>query len=191
MSERIMTHFQNSWGSMPPDPIPPSQFSTDRLNELITFLEEEPKRFNMRYWGASIDPETMVTYRSQALQNQPFLDQFRNQNGQEIAYCFVNTVIRQAPPCGTMLCLAGAAVILSRGKKFPLLGKNMVFIFDDDTADEAAEWLKLSDTDCLRLFFLPYWPHQFKNGNWNFEPGTPEYLANGVQRIRHFQRTGE
>jgi hypothetical protein len=63
------------------------------------------------------------------------------------------------PPCNTVACIAGDAVILSDGPP-----KRITEDFIYSVEDRATELLGLNYSQAQRLFFLSHWPADFADG---------------------------
>lgn len=105
-------------------------------------------------------------------------------------------------PCGTTLCIAGAALTINAGvAKRPILraltSESLRPLYTlwgcegySDVEPVAAKLLDLTATETQRLFYDFQWPQPFRNLMANAE--TPEAKAAiGVARIEHFIQTGE
>lgn len=81
------------------------------------------------------------------------------------------------PPCGTTACIGGWALILSQYQ-----GKGPV---DRD----AAKALHLTKKQAVRLFYVSFWPPEFKDAYLRAKPKKRAAIA--AARIDHFIKTGK
>ena len=151
------------------------------LRKVQKYILEEPKRFDLEFWGASIDPKEFAN-----------LDQYAS----AVEHCLAEL----RPPCGAIGCIAGNTLIVAGAiKPKELHGKNL-FEFGPDTLEKAAKLLKIDNDSAKRLFYLKEWgqcangevigwPEPFASELSQSEPGTKEYAQTTSARIDHFIAT--
>src|SRR5215472_5693396 len=86
------------------------------LRKVAAYILEEPKRFNLNFWGSSIDPK-----------------RFDNLAEDDDAEEAEEALLAAQPPCGTVACIAGNACIVT-GKIEPVLD-DQVYHFPGNTAE--------------------------------------------------------
>jgi len=163
----------------------PSKATIKKLRKLQEFIRKEPRRFDMSWWGTSVkNPE--------ALKENP-LARLIDQCGETNYDLSVPTFLAQKPPCGTVACLAGSALMMA-GKIKPKFskvedGEIAVFDFGWDTPDVAAHYLGIDEDGQELLFHLEGWPDKLQDG---FEDLTPKrQVERACKRIDHYIETGE
>jgi hypothetical protein len=160
---------------------PPSAETIAKLESVLAFLEQEPRRLNLGMWGIFTDnPTYMDALVESGTRLSPHL---RNAHyGEFLAFQ------EQRPPCGTVCCFAGAALIV--GKIVNPHGS--LFILPYNSPELAQKWLDLEgDTDDNLLFHVHNWPREFRNKIEKEKPGTQGYFEVLRDRVRYFERTGE
>lgn len=163
----------------------PSKKTVAKLRKLQAFLRAEPRRFDMEWWGLSVED----------------VEKFDGKAGHGGAISeAANTLKKQHPPCGTVACLAGSICIMQEIIKPEFLDEIPVYTFPSSTGEKAAEWLGLNfAAEAGKLFFtsdMDLMPH---TGRW---PGgftkryrkakTPRQKVKvACERIDHYIETGE
>lgn len=158
-----------------------SQKTEKVLRKIIAYLEEEPKRLEMGHWGIIL-PEGTVQVDGVEDQSQP------------------------APPCGTVACVAGTCLLVSKTgidflKEYGAIkkqGSTEYIHFPNSSPEKAASILGISEEKASSLFYFKNWPAGKANG-WPFKfskrymkAKTPRgrFLATKA-RIENFIATGE
>lgn len=149
------------------------------LRKVLDYIKQEPRRLQMGVWG-QILPEGTDTVEGADDANQP------------------------APPCGTVACLAGTCLLVTKaGTDFleqngavKTRGNKHYVDFPPGTPEEAMRILGISESKAKKLFYFSEW--SFEGGCWPvkyskkyMEATTPKgrYLASKA-RVEHFIRTG-
>ena len=167
----------------------PSVYTIEKLRKLQQFILEEPRRFNLSFWGAHIGPEDI---KEDCFDLADQLD--------DLGVIHVEEIQNQYPPCGTVACLAGNVCVMEGVVKPDriLPGKLEIYSFDEDTPRIARLALGISENDAERLFYLRSfgfrdlgWPEEFERRVLNCTPGTKKYAQVAVDRIEHYIKTGE
>jgi hypothetical protein len=160
----------------------PNKSTIKTLRELEKYILEEPKRFNMSFWGLTVDPN--------------YYDKVKKTgylSSEESA------LVKQKPTCGTVGCMAGNLCVMT-GKIKPKIHFNgaQVYHFPHNTALLASEILGISPYEGEKLFMLSSWttdgngwPVNFSTKLMTYSPGTKQYAQVVVDRIEHYIATGE
>ena len=159
----------------------PTQQTIEKLRKLQRYIQEEPRRFNLKYWGMSCNPDNYGTLEVE--------------EGDED---FTETLEKQRPPCGTIGCLAGSICIIE-GLIRPRFIENVsIYKFPYDTSKLAEVALGISEKDADKLFLCKSWfdskfgwPDEFAEELELYSPGSKEYADVAVRRIDHYIETGE
>jgi hypothetical protein len=157
------------------------------LQKVKAHILEEPKRFNLHYWGGIIDPSFYGSLGEK-------IDDYGPDD--------IETAIhKQHPPCGAVGCIAGNILILAGQIKptehYQGIG---VYKFPENTLELAADALGIDEAQAKRLFFLYEWgrmhqgrtvgwPEPFEDRLYDATPGTLEYAQITAERIDHFIAT--
>lgn len=167
-----------------------SEFTIGELRKLEQYMLEEPKRFNLSYWGVHIDPKLYDDESYEAKSN------LTRMSGDTLLYSHISDMFKQKPPCGTMGCLAGNYLVMRElVKPSSYCDSTEVYTFAADTDQLAADALGL-DRDQMRRLFYPNesryhgWPAEWQEKLDATKPGTLEYAQVAVDRIEHFIATG-
>lgn len=156
----------------------PNKRTVAKLKKIEKYILEEPKRLNMRFWGAHTNKPSAI-------------DDLFNEG-------VVGAALKeQNPPCGTIGCIAGTACVVAKDVKIPK--KSDFFNFPANTPVKARKWLGISNQDSHKLFYLSEmgftegwcWPAKFEDRLAKFKPGTKGYAKVVVARIEHYIKTGE
>lgn len=94
-------------------------------------------------------------------------------------------VPKKIPNCGTAGCIGGWAISIKRQEnpaKAKLFAENEYF----DEEYNAAKTLKLTEPQGKRLFFLAYWPYDFRCAYDSTQPQTKERARVIAKRIDAF-----
>jgi hypothetical protein len=163
----------------------PSKATVKKLRKLQEFIRKEPRRFDMSWWGTAVKEPLKLAANPLAV----LIDQHQDVNFD----LSVRTFLAQKPPCGTVACLAGSALMMA-GKIKPrfvkTLGEEQVAVYDfgDETEDNATKYLGLPEGDNNLLFFVDQWPDRFSDG---FEELTPKrQVERACKRIDYYIETG-
>jgi hypothetical protein len=161
----------------------PSKETIKKLRKLQTFIHKEPRRFDMSRWGTVVKNLEALTAHCDLIDQDDSLNYDLN----------VKRFLKLKPPCNTMACLAGSALIMGKLIE-PIFsddvedGEVAVFNFSDDTPEIAAEYLGLDYEDTNLLFYIDGWG-KFASG---FERLSPQkQVERACERIDHFIETGE
>lgn len=170
-----------------------SEFTINELRKLEQYMLEEPRRFNLNYWGMHIDPKY---YDDSDSFGGVAWDRICELSDDQIRYSDAADMLKQKPPCGTMACLAGNYLVMTGAVKPHSYCTNMeVYAFTSSTPDIAGHALGLTEYQRHNLFY----PHESRYDGWPKEwqdkldaktPGTLEYAQVAVDRIEHFIATG-
>jgi hypothetical protein len=97
-----------------------------------------------------------------------------------------STVSKRVAPCGTVACLAGHAVAISKPTHFV----RYLHAMESSIYSLAIKSLSISVDQADRLFYVSGWPQEFKEG---YVKATTRKQMAGVaaKRIDHFIRTGK
>jgi hypothetical protein len=179
----------------------PNQETCAKIDKLITYLREEPRRNNMDFWGLKIDPNLKL----EDLKLGDYLEGFVEYSTQLETYVddgMLEALIDQKPPCGAVHCMAGGCLI-SAGLVNPTFRRGIEFYeFEPNTPVRAREYLGISGEDGCKLFFLKSWskywkgelvgwPESFETALAQTDPGSPEYTEVCVSRLVHYKQTGD
>jgi hypothetical protein len=152
------------------------------LRRLEQYILVEPRRFDMTTWVITKDSDKDKGY--------------------------LRILEAQSPPCGTVGCLAGNAIVMDGEYKLrvPKYGDTVLAYrikskkYSDSWIPELAqEKLHLTDSECSRLFFIPQMGHAYRGKGWPAKFGKA-YMAEtdlqkkaeiAVDRIEHLIATGE
>ena len=112
-------------------PVPPGPEAVEKLELVLSFLEQEPRRLNMATWGiVGASPEPL----KKELDRQLCMTSHPTPGGD-----FPSEV----PPCNTVGCLAGASLIVSgavRPETLNIAGRfKQVYTFDSNAPHQAAD----------------------------------------------------
>jgi len=155
------------------------------LRKVLDYIEQEPSRLEMGQWGYIL-PDDVKEVDGVGGNPQP------------------------SPPCGTIACLAGTCLLVTKAGNdflqehgaFKERGQTDWVSFPDETPEKAAEILGLSEDRAKKLFFFQKWDHLDEKGNpvgWQKEfsdryekATTPRgrFLATKA-RVEHFIATGK
>ena len=133
------------------------------LREVEKRILAEPRRFDMMTFGDKLDKEA------------------------------IEALGEEAPPCGTVACIAGHVDWMTHPRLFAASVAIDRFARDDSIAERAAKELGLGfelsqDTYAGRLFFDDEWPKKFQAAFSKAK--TPLQRAEvAVKRIEHFIKT--
>lgn len=133
------------------------------LREVEKRILAEPRRFDMMTFGDKLDKEA------------------------------IEALGEEAPPCGTVACIAGHVDWMTHPRLFAASVAIDRFARDDSIAERAAKELGLGfelsqDTYAGRLFFDDEWPKKFQAAFSKAK--TPLQRAKvAVKRIEHFIKT--
>ena len=133
------------------------------LREVEKRILAEPRRFDMMTFGTKLNKRT------------------------------IRALGKQAPPCGTVACIAGHVDWMTHPRLFAASVAIDRFARDDSIVERAAKELGLGfelsqDTYAGRLFFDNEWPEKFQAAL--AEAKTPLQRAEvAVKRIEHFIKT--
>lgn len=152
------------------------------LQKVKAHILEEPRRFNLGYWGGIVDPK----FYNELLAEE-------DEGGDEE---LESVLAKQRPPCGAVGCIAGNVCILAGLiKPTEHFDGGSVYEMLDNTQDIAADALGLDVYQAARLFFLPRWgrlagwPSAFADRLNEAKPGSVEYAQITAERIDHFIAT--
>lgn len=136
------------------------------LRRVQKYIAAEPRRFNMWDWYLKFRGNTK---------------QFSDLRG----------AILQVPPCKTVACIAGTAVVLTERQiplRFPVFADTDRSYGSGLIKNIALEKLNLTFYQGERLFYLENWPSKFER-RYN-QAKTPRGRANAaIARIDHFIKT--
>lgn len=99
----------------------------------------------------------------------------------------------QHPPCGTVACIAGWAVIehdRARGKSGSIRVTQKYADGVLSFGAKAAEVLGLDEQQAGRLFYTGNWPERFYDEYYEFAPGSLGRAKVAAERLDHFIATG-
>jgi hypothetical protein len=107
----------------------------------------------------------------------------------------LEAIKKQKPPCGTVVCIAGQALITLaklRPRSKVLYGRGPNYYEFSGAPDvRARRLLKLTERQADDLFFPCYWPARFEDALEDANPGTKKYLKIVKKRWQHMIDTGE
>lgn len=165
----------------------PTAETVEKLRKLQKFILEEPRRFNLGFWGVHVAPERKTASISE-------IEEFLSY---DLAAEEVERVLSNFPPCGTVACLAGNVCVMEKIVKPTVDSWREVYSFSYDTRELACQALGISEEEGDKLFFLHSWgyrmgwPEEFDDKLRAAKPGTQEYAQIAVDRIEHYIQTGE
>lgn len=139
-----------------------SKKTITRLYQVLDYINEEPKRFDMDFWGIQFDPKDPEQVKL-AKRGVNALDHY-NCNGTLEPNSPIGLSTNTLPPCGTAACLAGTAVLLfapaTTLKRLSLVTNehNEITIFGRDTENVAQKLLGVPKS----MFFIWRWPAKFR-----------------------------
>lgn len=157
--------------------------NVELLEKVKAHILEEPRRFNLDYWGGIVDPNF---YND--------LYEADDDSDGEIE----SILAKQRPPCGAVGCIAGNVCILAGiVKPSERFNKNYIYELPQNTLELAAEALGIEYQQAARLFYLSKWdraqgngwPEPFESRLEECDPGTLEYAQVTAERIDHFIKT--
>lgn len=137
-----------------------------KLKSLLAFIATEPRKLDMNVWLTRFNPKARVA----ELRGKGTLN-FKQTKS-------------ELPPCGTMGCLAGWAVLQAG------LDENSRSVRYQGFPKIAAKLLGLDASQSDRLFLFSYWPLRFHEALAAERRGTKGYLAVVKRRVQSFCRTG-
>jgi len=149
------------------------------FDELIQYLEEEPRRLDMKEGVRCLS----TTVRDD-VNSVHVLREFERPE-------------EEIPPCGTVACIAGAAAILSGKLPFFMDGDRMVYDVGWSLVEPLAlDRLGITQEQGDRLFYIRqlhigmwrYWPDEFAEA-YLAAKNSEERVKIAVERIRHFVAT--
>lgn len=180
----------------------PSAETVEKLRKLQKYILEEPKRFNLNFWGAHVD-KTHI---------EEDVDDLDAKLGYDLAGEDIKLIKQNYPPCGTVACLAGNVCVMEGTVQPDYIfetesGEKIdVYTFSMDTPELACKSLGITESEGEKLFYLKNWSHWIEEDGdyirvgWPEDfaaklkactPGTPEYAQVAVERIDHYIKTGE
>lgn len=97
------------------------------------------------------------------------------------------------PPCGTVGCIAGWGLLLTKGKrnKFLEIAKKFKRRTNFGIETEAGNLFGITEEQRQRLFHTESWPQPFRDRQSHLNEGTLAYARVVCRRIDHFIETGE
>lgn len=162
-----------------------------KLQQLKTFLREEPRRFAMDYWGISVK-DLAVADKHAAERTFVYSEQDMRVTADDF-----ELIAKQRPPCGTVACLAGSIAIFAGLVKPHFADGYDVYTLTNNDARNAATWLGLDWMEAKNLFYFKSmtadetgWPENFRAAYKKAE--TPEEKVEvACSRIDHYSETGQ
>ena len=165
----------------------PSAETIVKLRKLQQYILEEPKRFNLTFWGAHVDPK----YQDKTVEELRDLLVF------ELSRSVIKDIKDASPPCGTVACLAGNVCVME-GIIKPVDDMHQdAYVFSEETPSLACKALGIDEQEGEKLFYLHDWtdhggwPQEFEFRLEAATPGTQKYAQVAVDRIEHYIQTGE
>lgn len=91
------------------------------------------------------------------------------------------------PPCGTVACFAGWAILLKLKPEVTQV-RSVPFFVDEDPQESAERYLRLSREQSDKLFFTDNWPKRFSN-RYRLADTPQKRAAIAAKRIDFFVAT--
>jgi len=159
-----------------------SQKAIKKVNKVFLALTKQPKKFNMSYWATAVKDYKLLPILIRENVARGYFGKARE----------LKALKNQAPPCGTIACLAGQALI-TLGKMQPTVDNDKaVYSFNHlSVPEEAAKLLGISEDAADKLFFPDYWPRKFRYALKKQKAGTKGYLNVAKRRFAHLVKTGQ